>query len=268
MYLLKKRKLSSNQVQKLIFDLAFLGQFTEPYLNTEDEVVDFFNRQDNSGYYFDAIVEHCRDYSNVVPLIEDTLGSSFTCDIGKYNGKILLSKREISVEGPGILHMSNYLFQFSYSFGKLNYGIDNASILDIQTAFVFGIASIESFINEKAQRWSDNYPEDTLIDTREQKASFVQKIDEWLPKLTCRNFDKTGEIWNHFQTLQNYRDNEIIHSRNSAFGITFGDMVELINKYKAGIAGFHKELHLLFEQHVPHRIIRAMHFPIIEISKE
>lgn len=265
MHRLRRKKLSPNQVRRLIFDLALLGQFTKPYLDTEDEVIDFFNRQDDTQYYFDIIVEQCRDYSELVPLIEDAFGSANNSEVGKFNGKVLLSKEEILVEAPGILHMNHHLFLFSYSFNKLNIGIDYASILDIQAAIVFGIASIESFINEKAQRWNRNYPEDTLIDTKENKIPFIKKIDEWIPKFTCKNFDKTGEIWNHFQSLQNYRDNEIIHSSNSAFGITFKEIVELINRYKAGIAAFHKELHLLFEQHVPHMIIRAMHFPAIEI---
>ncbi len=129
MHRLRRKKLSPNQVRRLIFDLALLGQFTKPYLDTEDEVIDFFNRQDDTQYYFDIIVEQCRDYSELVPLIEDAFGSANNSEVGKFNGKVLLSKEEILVEAPGILHMNHHLFLFSYSF-NLHSALPEADTLE------------------------------------------------------------------------------------------------------------------------------------------
>ncbi|MFH1653059.1 MAG: hypothetical protein ABIE74_03285 [Pseudomonadota bacterium] len=264
------KKMSVNATKQLILELA---QSDDPEkFGDIDDVIQLYIDQGYSGEIFNKTVEKCRNFHEGVPLVEDVLGGSFSaaCELGKFNGKTLLPKQEIgqTIEAPGIIAFSPYMHSFNYSLSRLYTGIEIGIIQDIQTAIVFGVASIEAFINEKAQIWNDNYPNDNLNDSKEMKVGFDDKIDFWIPKFTGIVFDKSQRFWEDFKVLQRYRDNEIIHQRGFSIGIEYNDIILKANKYKHGIAGTLKYLLQLFDQKIPQRIIRATYLPEICISDD
>jgi hypothetical protein len=141
--------------------------------------------------------------------------------------------------------------------------------MDLQSAIVKGIGSLEAFINARADRWNKTHPEDQLLDSRQKKVSFEDKVDIWIPKLTGgAKLDKSGTMWRHFVALRGIRDDEAIHPKAVGFGISYRDLAKNINMFRLGIAGFLFELHLLSYVTVPRAVIRAMYAPEVEAVEQ
>lgn len=47
---------------------------------------------------------------------------------------------------------------------------------------------------------------DILIDNKQNKVSFENKIDDWIPIITGKKFDKSDKEWESFLKLKKFRD--------------------------------------------------------------
>lgn len=260
MWKFEREKMSKKQISNLIFDIAHADD-SSGKLTDNQSVIDLFNGNVEEKYHFDNVVEAHSSYLDPIPLVEKSLGSQ-AVGFGKFKTGVLTPDDcRCQVSAPGILHSSPVMYLFDYSLGRLETGISSVKCLDIDTAIVFGLASIEAFVNEKGMIWNDNYPSDQV----NTKICIEDKITDWIPKFTDRRFDKSGQVWKDFIFLKQHRDYQVVHQRNIAVGVEYKDVVELVNRYNFGVAGTLRELFELFEQYVPPKIIKAIHAPSVQI---
>jgi hypothetical protein len=59
-----------------------------------------------------------------------------------------------------------------------------------------------------------------------------------------------------------------IHPKSSGYSISFAKLAEQINFFRTGIARLLVKLHLLFEDVIPAKIIRAAYAPDVEFVQD
>lgn len=173
-----------------------------------------------------------------------------------------------ALTGSGLVVPDNCWAIFEGACEDVQRAVARASYIDLQSAIVKGIASLEAFINARVDRWNKTHPEDQLLDSKQNKVSFDDKVDIWVPKLTGAKMDKGGRTWQHFLTLRAIRDDAAIHPKAVGFGISYAELAEKINLFRSGISGFLFELHLVFRVTVPRAVIRAVYAPDVEEVQE
>ncbi|GAI41255.1 unnamed protein product, partial [marine sediment metagenome] len=199
------------------------------------------------------------------------LGSTWTISEGM---KAPMLNRETgeeisSVEGPGMLITSAYLHHFENALEKLNRCLESASFGDFQSCVSSGVASIEAYIEHRASICNSRCPAERLVDSKENKVPLDNKIDEWIPKmLGGKKLNKSGQDWEHFKRLLGVRDKLAIHVKQPSLSFSYEEIGELLNLFRSGIAGLLVNLHLLFNERIPSKIIRYAYLPDIELVTE
>ncbi len=235
---------------------------------SDTDVKRFFQ---SNGYEWGDLVEVCRKPNEIVPIVENLIGSTWRVSGGGRAAIVTEAatdkEREIaSVEGPGTLTTSNYLQLFENAVNNLNKCMENTSFGDFQSSISSGIASIDAYIAHRAWLHNSGNPSEPLIDSKESKVSQDTKIDEWIPKMSGgKNLDKSGLNWNHFKRLRAVRDELAIHVKQPAFSISYQELGELLNLFRSGIAGLLVDLHLLFGERIPCNIIKHAYLPDITL---
>lgn len=264
--LIFKDKISRRNSQEMILMMAkFSKHSANANFRSDADVKRFFLSRHID---FQQVVENCRIFKNHVPFFENLVGS--TWEIPEGGNAALVDKQtgevKISIQGPGELSTSTYWHLFEYAIESRNKTVELSSNAEFQSAITKGIASIEAYFNYRAGIWNSDHHDVPLFDSSSHKVSFDDKIDNWIPQMTGgKKFDKSIRNWNDFKTLKQIRDNLYIHPKNSAYGISYKDLSELINLFRTGIAGILIQLHLLFNEIIPPIIIRGFYSPDVEI---
>lgn len=241
-----------------------LGDFGAS-LNSDADVKRFVASQ---GSDFDRIVERCRDFSENVPFFENLVGGTWEVTPGATVSIVDNNTKEErqKVTGPGTISSYGYWAAFEISVEARDRAVNNKSFGDFLSAVVSGIASIEGYINYRAEIWNKKHPGNQLIDSRENKVSLDDKFDDWIPIMASgRKLDKSKISWAHFKILRGIRDNVSIHPKDPSQGVSLKDLAEGINMFRTGIAMLLVQPHILFEERIPSVIIRAMHMPDVEV---
>lgn len=227
----------------------------------------------SKGCSWEALVQDCRNPNRIVPIVENLIGSTWVVSgSGKaavVAGATTEHEKEIaSVEGPGILSFATYLQLFENAVDSLSRSMEKASFSDLQSCVTNGMASIDAYIMHRAFLYNSNNPATQLVDSRDNKVPQDTKIDEWIPKMLKGNkLDKSGVNWRDFRTLRSIRDDLAIHLKKPAVGISYQQLEQWLNLFRSGIAGLLFDLHLLFDERVPCKIIRYMYAPDIRLGK-
>jgi hypothetical protein len=220
-----------------------------------------------NGIDFDRLVDECRSPDRPVPHYENLIGSTWQT-IGSVEVALVdrvTGDEQHVLTGSGLVAPDNCWAIFEGACEDVHRAVAKASYIELQGAIVKGIASLEAFINARVDRWNKAHPEDQLLDSRQNKVSFEDKVDIWIPKLTGgAKLDKSGAMWRHFLALRTIRDDAAIHPKAVGFGISYADLAKNINLFRLGIAGFLFQLHLLFRVTVPRAVIRGMYAPDVE----
>ncbi len=240
--------------------------------NSDADVKRFFRA---NGHYWDDLVQKCRKLDEPIPLLPvNLLGGTWRISPG-VRGAIVTgaaTNEEIevaSVEGPGILITSNYLQLFENAVENFHKCMGSTSFGDFQSSISNGVASIEAYIAHRAWLYNSRQPSEKLVDSKENKVSFDTKIDEWVPKMSNgKKLDKSGQKWRDFKRLRAVRDELAIHIKQPSLGIEYQEFGELLNLLRSGIAGVLLDLHLLFSEPIPSRIIRYAYLPDIKLVME
>lgn len=236
---------------------------------SDADVKRFF--QSNSNYYWDDLVQKCRNPNEIVPIVENLIGSTWKVSGGGkaaiVTGAATNKETEIaSVNGPGELTSSSYLQLFENAVDNLHRCMERASFGDFQSCVSNGIASIDAYIEHRAYLYNSDHPGEPLIDSKENKVSQDTKIDEWIPKMTNgKKLDKSGRNWRDFKRLQSIRDKLAIHVKQPSLGISYQKLGELLNLFRSGIAGVLMGFHLPFGERIPTTIIRYAYLPDIKL---
>ncbi|AYV34220.1 hypothetical protein [Erysipelothrix rhusiopathiae] len=171
-----------------------------------------------------------------------------------------------------VIAMVSYEAVFEDSYKSLEQSVSGISIIDSYPLFLSavnkGIAAIEASIRDGLDTYNVRHPNDMLVDNFENKVSFNEKIDIWIPKITGKKFDKSTIVWDSFLKLKKLRNDNDQHIKD-AYGFSSDEVLKLMNIYKYGIAKFLFELDRLFDRRTSSLIIRAQYFPeIVKIESE
>lgn len=129
-----------------------------------------------------------------------------------------------------------------------------------------GIAGIEAYITHRVKIWNHAYPNNALIDTKQMKVSFDDKIDKWIPLMSSgKRIDKSNNDWRHYKILRSIRDDAAIHPKTMSMGVSLQQLAENINTLRAGIGGILIQLHCIFAEKIPAIIIRARYTPDVKV---
>jgi hypothetical protein len=236
-------------------------------LNSDEDVRHVFEA---NGIDFNNLVEKCRNYPHPIPLFENLISSTAYSVGGSSLARVdrdTLSV-DLQVDGPGTLSLYGYWSEFESAAAALERAIENLSYNDLLVATVHGIASIEGYVNYRAELWNKHNPANQLVDSKAAKISFDDKINIWIPIMTGgRKLDKGEAWWSDFKKLQSVRDDVAVHPKVSARGISYADLSKLINRFGTGIATFLLRLHMLFNDRIPATIIRAAYSPSVEVAE-
>lgn len=220
------------------------------------------------GIDFQKLVEQCRSFSENVPYFENLVGSTWTVSSGAKAAVVdkQSGEEKCVVEGPGAIALSTHWAHAETSYKARTNAVEASSFAEFQTAVVNGMASIEAFINHRAELWNSGNPHDKLTDSFAHKVSFADKIDIWIPKMTGGvNLDKSVRNWTDFQKLRTIRDDVSIHPKASGMGTSLAELSQNINLVRTGIGGLLIQLHILFKERMPAVIIRLFFAPEAEV---
>ena len=251
----RKSKLSRKQAYNLVMTMAMYSDYDAnvsrgiPF-STEDEVREYFKA---GGYDFDKVVEECRNPQISIPLVENLVGSTWLM-IGDDKTETIVT--------------SNYEGAYETAEDHLERAIKATSFSELESAIVRGIASIEAFINYRAGVWNERNPENQLVDSKQNKVSFDDKIDKWIPIMSGGGkLHKGDDHWRSFKRLLGIRDNLTIHSKSTSHTVTHSELADLINAFRSGIAGILIDLHVLCRTWVPASMIRGYYAPEVQVVK-
>lgn len=224
------------------------------------------------------IIARCRNFfTSAMPLVENFRPST-SYFFAEGGGEITVSMFKGGNTQPEKVVMGSsgsigvdYEAKFESACSALTRAIEGASFEDFHTSIIKGISSIESYINHRAEIWNNSIASalNPLIDSKEKKVSFEDKITKWLPIMAGgKKLDKSGKMWNDFLTLQKIRDENAIHSKNYAQGGSYIELALALNKFKTGIADFLLQLHIIFDESIPSSIIRAKYYPEVYLQSK
>lgn len=222
------------------------------------------------GADFKQIVEKCRIFKENIPFFENLIRSTWTVSEGAKLAVVdkLDGQKKSEVQGPGVLTVSTYRGLFEEALRARDRSVKSSSYSDYQNAVVSGIASIEAYINHRAEIWNKISPTDKLLNSPSNKISFEDKIDIWIPKMSGGGkLDKSIRNWSDFKELREIRDHVSIHPKSASYGISFSELTDKINLFRTGIAGILIQLHKLFKEPIPAKIIRTFFSPDVEVIK-
>lgn len=258
-----KTKISRREAHELIQLMAKEGNHNSTF-TTDASVKKFFKL---NGYDYDNLVQAVRKYPEPIPLVENLIPSTGFASPGLKVSRVdTFGNEDLHLEGPGAITMFGYQAQFENAIENIETAIKQSSPQHFLSACINGIASIEGYINFKEEEWNKKHAENLLLDSRQSPIRFDDKIDKWLPIMTSgKKLDKSVKNWNDFKRLKAIRDNIAIHPKSSGYAFSLKELSELINCFKTGIAGILVQLHQLFAERIPSRIIRYMYAPEVEV---
>lgn len=261
-----RQKISFKKSMDKIWAYAVWGEHRyEPRPQTFREVAQFFlDRNVNPN----IVAERCRDYTEIVPYFQNLIGTTWTA-VGE-GGFAIFDKRTGKVveefEGPGQIVLSMYQALLEEACKERDRTVEEESYSALHSALVKGIASMEAFLNDRAQEWNDIHPDDRLIDSKQNKVSFDDKLKVWIPKMTQGlKLDFGDDRWRHFRELRKIRDDQAIHPKKSSHVVSYAQLAETVNKFRTGIVGMLIQFHLVFYVLAPAVVINAFYMPDVEV---
>lgn len=221
-----------------------------------------------NGIEFNQLVTRCRNFDQNVPMFENLIGSTIQTVGSPRLSRINwdTGEEDLIIQEPGRMTIYDYWSKFEEAVDSRDRAVEKSSFLDFHSATVIGIASIESYINYRAEIWNQFNPQNRLVDSRESKVSFEEKIDSWIPETTGgKTLNKSNQDWNHYKILRRIRDDTVVHPKSSGYSISLLNLAWQINLFRRGIAGLLIQLHILFQEKIPRIIIRARYAPDVEV---
>lgn len=265
-----KPKISRRQARNLIAAFAMFGDYPHgpssvprPTSMRETAIALF-----KLGVDPDRLAEQCRDYNVHVPYFENLLTSTWRT-VG--SPKVSLVDRTTghesgAIEGPGIVTTSVYESRLGAACAARDRAVEYDSFEEFQGAIAKGIAALEAFIADRANEWNAQNPSQKLRDSKQDKVSLDDKLDEWVPLMSGgQRIDKGDQRWAHFKILRGIRDTKEIHPKGGGQLVTLEELADQINMFRLGIAGMLAQLHVIFRVTAPRAQIRALYQPDVEV---
>jgi hypothetical protein len=217
-------------------------------LKSEDDVDAFLRRLSHGRGGLNEFVEYCREnFERPIPYFENVLGSTW-------------------VVGDQEIFTSTYKARFEAALEHLERAIDELSYNEALSAVTMGIASVEALLSDQAEKGNAGHPSSALNDSRENKVSFDDRIDQWIPLMTGgQRLNKDG-FWGDFKILRGIRDDTSIHPKERSYTRSIRDIADIANRFRTGIALFLIGLHNLFDLDLPANVVRAYYAVDVEVE--
>ncbi|MBA2714761.1 MAG: hypothetical protein H0U55_14545 [Rubrobacteraceae bacterium] len=236
-------------------------------LSTTRRVEEFFAAGD---YTLGEVIEECRDKDSRVPLLENLIPIS-GWKVGGGPGVVVSHTdsegNEVArLEGEsGFMVAATDAALFEKAVDDFERAIARMSYTEYLSALANGLASIEAYIAQKAYQHNVRNPGDELLDDKDHKVAFEDKIREWAPKMAGAKLDLGNKHWAHFQRLKRVRDTEHTHTKSPALHISYRELCKLLNLFRTGIAGLSLNLHALFGDTTPSVVVKYAFHPDIKL---
>jgi hypothetical protein len=258
-------RISRAQARRLIQIMAKHGNhYYEGQFSTDEEIKRFLAA---SGVDYEDMIEKCRIFTNSVLRFENLITSTaFSVGGGSLTLINNATRQTVAAtEGPGMIAYSSYWALFEESFSQLRATLTGVSpMTSFLNCTTTGIAAVEAYIQHRAIIYNETNPQTPLIDSKNSKISFDDKINLWIPTMTVgAKLDKSDKLWTSFKVLQGYRDNSAIHVKSPVLSMSYTELANGLNHFRYGIAGLLVRLHILFAERIPARIIRCSFLPDI-----
>lgn len=222
------------------------------------------------GYDYRDVVDYCRDKDAHVPGMENLIGAGYTIDSSGGKVSYVDKSGEETVlgedEGPGGFSYPSYAGLFEKAVKDFNRCLDSADYDDFLSCVSFGVSSVEAYLHQEVKVYNRRHPGKKLIENKQNKVSFDDKIDKWIPIMTGgKKLDKSDQRWPHFRRLRAIRDSNQAHVKVAVLGASHNQLGELLNCFSTGIAGMLLALHVLFDDRkTPATIVRHAYLPPVE----
>src|SRR5215212_6628745 len=246
--------------------------FIQDTFDTDEDVWRFFGQR---GWDRKALVEKMRNRDEQVPFVENLIPAGLRIG-GAPGSHVALrgpSEKEIdAVEGESAqLTTSAYWSRFEQATTHLRRCVNRMDNEDFLSCLGDGIASIEAYIEHRAQRYNERRrPEEKLIDSGRSPVYFETKVKEWIPRMTGGASIVLGRSknWSDFSYLRQYRHDYTTHPKEHAYLVSYSDLCKRLNRFRTGIAGLLLDLHILFGGGAPSAVVRYAYLPDIEYVVE
>jgi hypothetical protein len=207
---------------------------------------------------------------HTVPYFENLLGATWQTD-GTDGGAGISIRNPVTgeqrmLDGPGVIEFASYLARFETAVAAWHRAVARESHSELLTAVGDGIASIEAYLNTKAAEWNSQNPTDLLRETRTNRASFLDKIDHWVPKMAGSGLDANKPFRADLAEIKKYRDRVAIHQKHTVAAVTLSELARLLNLFTTGIAVPLFNLHQIFKQACPSIIIRSAYAANVQLA--
>jgi len=222
----------------------------------------------NIPNYADVLVDTRAGHA--VPYFENLLGT--TWQTGGSGGGAGIGIRNpataehSTLDGPGVIEFASYVGRFETAVAAWHRSIERQSHSELLTAVGDGIASIEAYVNTKAAEWNAQHPNDSVRDTGKKRVSFLEKIDNWVPRMAGHRLDAGKPFRGNLAEIKKYRDRVAIHPKHTVTAVTLSELARLLNLFTTGIAVPLFNLHQIFTQACPSIIIRAAYAANVRLA--
>jgi hypothetical protein len=233
---------------------------------------------------FSQLGERCRAWPVPVPFVENFLDATWT--LAPAGGSELsvsrvdrsTGEKDLEVNGPGTITLSTYQERFKSACEARDRSVERASQTELHSAAALGVTAVQAYVEYQVEAWNKAHPHEGLDErkiltdeaghSRTFHVRFEDKIDEWIPTMTGgKGVNKAGKCWQNFSDMVAIRDQIAIHPKRSGYSSTFAALAEDIERFKTGVAGTLLDLHMIFGEKIPRRIIRAYFAPGVEVHE-
>ena len=171
------------------------------------------------------------------------------------------------IEGEsGRLVMSQYQERFRHSVRNLERCTtgEEADYGDLLSCFADGLASIEAFVNYKAEPHRSKLPRGD-----ERIVALDFKLDRWIPLLSGGvSVDKSQRFWQDFREIQDIRNERQSHPKAGVYGVSDSAFCRQLNLWRTGIAVMLLALHAITGRLAPPELVKRAYMPDIELVVE
>jgi hypothetical protein len=229
-------------------------------INSEADVVAILNA---SGCPIGQLEEKCRYFDQSIPIFENLLGPVWKASgvtISRVNPAT--GQRAQLNTSDGLVTESDYWARFQISVEDFEQAILKENPDRYLAAIAAGTAAIEGFCNYQFLKKGNN------AESGEIREPLDWKFENWIPRFTNRKLDKGRKSWERFKRLRQLRNDEFQHPKAMWSARNFSDLPSLFNDYRWGICRLLLELHVIFRERCPSRIIRYSFYPSIYWQKD
>jgi hypothetical protein len=234
-------------------------------LNTEAGVKQFLADQGHPD--FDQLVEALRPKDAVLPfethLFTDSMSINLPPGGGSYAAIMQGGEEVARVTGEsGRFVLTQYQDRFNYSVRTLKRCAngEEADYGDLLSSFSAGVASIEGFVNYKAEPHRHRLPRGN-----DRKVGLDFKLDNWIPSLSAnKRINKGEKYWRDFKEIRKIRNERESHSKAVLYDVSDSKFCKQLNQWRTGIAVMLLALHAMTGYFAPPELVKHAFLPEIE----